>query len=411
MKVLVLATTFPRWRDDTTPPFVYELCKEYVKNGIEIITLAPHHKGAACLEVMDGIKIYRFPYFYPRRFQKLFYDGGVLPNLKHSFLAWLQVPSAILSELRFALWIVKKEKIDVIHSHWIIPSGLVGAICSKYRRTGHLLTVHAADVLTLEKLPFKTRMAAYILNHSDSITAVSSYIGERLLKLVPDNVLPDMRGKTSIVPMGVHTQPFQRNFAAQELKAKYVVDAKFVLLSMGRLVEKKGFKYLIEALPAILAENKDIKLLICGKGPLQGGLENLAKKLNVQDHIIFVGYVGGEKKLDYFAMSDIVIVPSIVASSGDTEGMPVVVLEALAAGKPCIVTDVGGIPDVIKNNENGFVIRQKNPNDIAATVLRLMNNADLRTQVSKNALAISRNYDWMIIGRRYSDTLKEIASA
>jgi glycosyltransferase involved in cell wall biosynthesis len=375
---------------------------------MEVVALAPHYKGAALSEDIDGIKIYRFPYFYPRRSQKLFYEGGVLPNLKRSFLAWLQVPAALLSELCFALWIVKKERINVIHSHWIIPSGLVGAVCGKCKGIGHLLTAHAGDVFALQKLPFKRGMANYIVKHSDKITAVSSYIGERLSKIVSGNVAGNVSSKMEIIPMGVYTQIFQKESNIQEIKSRYGIDSKFVLLSIGRLVEKKGFKYLIEAMPAILAENRDVKLVICGNGPMRGDLEALVKGLNIQDHVSFTGYVSGDKKIDYFCISDIVVVPSIVAGSGDTEGMPVVILEALAAGKPCVVTDVGGVTDVIKDGYNGFVIKQKDPAKIVEKVLELLNRDSIRRELSVNSLIDSQKYDWQIIGGKYVNVLRSI---
>ena len=131
-KVLVLATTFPRWKNDTTPAFVYELSKQLRTGNMDVVVLAPHYHGAKKLEMMDGIKVYRFPYFWPAKYQKLVYDGGILPNIKRSHLAKIQVPLLVLSELYYTFKIIKKEKINVIHSHWIIPSGLIGAFCKNF---------------------------------------------------------------------------------------------------------------------------------------------------------------------------------------------------------------------------------------------------------------------------------------
>ena len=129
IKLLVLTTTFPRWPNDTTPEFVYELSRELTDGGFDVVVLAPHHPEAKLKEDMDGLRVHRFVYFWPKRLQRLCYEGGVLSSLKRSRLAKLQPPFLVLLELYNALRLCKKEKVDIIHSHWIIPSGLVGAVC------------------------------------------------------------------------------------------------------------------------------------------------------------------------------------------------------------------------------------------------------------------------------------------
>ena len=109
MKILVLTTTFPRWKNDTTPAFVYELSKRIQEKDKKIIVLAPHHKSSKKFEIMDGMKIYRFPYFFPLKFQKLIYEGGILPNLKRSNLAKIQIPLLFITEMYYAFKIIKNE--------------------------------------------------------------------------------------------------------------------------------------------------------------------------------------------------------------------------------------------------------------------------------------------------------------
>src|SRR3990167_7699194 len=123
-RILVLTSTFPRWKNDHTPPFIFELEKRLVKD-FEIHILAPHYQGAKKEEMMEGLHIHRFQYFWPVNLQKLCYEGGILPNLKKNKLLYIQALSLILFELIAAIKIVKKEKINLIHAHWIIPQGIV----------------------------------------------------------------------------------------------------------------------------------------------------------------------------------------------------------------------------------------------------------------------------------------------
>ena len=408
IKLLVLTTTFPRWKDDTTSAFVYELSRELTNEGFDITVLAPHYPNAKLEEDMDGLRVCRFPYFYPKRYQRLCYEGGILPSLKRSRLAKLQPPLLVLSELYRALKLCKKERVDIVHSHWIIPSGLVGAICKKVLGTRHLLTLHAAGLLTLERLPFRRRIAGFIVGNSDQITVVSSYIKERLLDLVPSDFKEEVEGKLNVVPMGAPTSLFRNSPDIERLKSKYDIQSKFVLLFVGRLAEKKGVSYLIEAMPQIVSQNRDVVLMVGGDGPLRKELEQTTRELGLQEVVRFVGYLAGEKKTDCFSLCDSLIVPSIVAESGDTEGLPVVVLEGFAAGKPVIASDVGGIRDVVRDGWNGFLIKQKNPDQIATRVLEVLSDEELRAKLSKNALETGKRYDWAIIGAQYREIMRGI---
>lgn len=415
MKILVLTTTFPRWKDDTTPAFVYELSKRLQENGFEIVVLAPHHHGAKRFEIMDDMRVYRFPYFYPPRYQKLVYNGGILPNIKRSNLAKIQVPLLLLSELYYAFKIIRKEQIDVIHSHWIIPSGLVGGICKKAFRGKHILTEHAAGMVALEKLPLKEKIANFILGNSDRITVVSSYIHERMLNLIQPEMTDDIKNKNiknkiEIIPMGVDTVAFKPSKDKNELKIKYDIKSENILIFIGRLAEKKGISYLIKAMPEIISKNSHTELIICGDGPFRKDMEQLAKRIGLEKFVRFTGYVTNKEKVDYLSLSDVLLIPSIVTKSGDMEGLPVVMLEGFASGKPIIASNVGGVKDAIKDGWNGFLIEQKNSILIMKKVMELLENEELKVKFSKKALETSKKYDWEVIGEKYVRIIKNIGA-
>ena len=99
MKILVTASSaFPRWRNDPAPAFVFDLCRQLAAKGVEVIVLAPHHPGTRRFEIISGMSVYRFRYFLPSSLERLCYDGGILPNMKKSFLAKLQLPFLVISE-------------------------------------------------------------------------------------------------------------------------------------------------------------------------------------------------------------------------------------------------------------------------------------------------------------------------
>ena len=141
-KVLVLASTFPRWRDDTVPPFVYNLCKGMV--GYEVHVLAPHHAGSATEEVMEGVYVHRYRYA-PESCEVLAYAGGILRKVKRSPLAALMLPAFFLGQWWSVLMLHRRYHFGVIHAHWIIPQGCVAALVHRK----FLLTSHGGDLYAL----------------------------------------------------------------------------------------------------------------------------------------------------------------------------------------------------------------------------------------------------------------------
>ena len=358
---------------------------------------------------MEGIKIFRFPYFFPIKFQRLAYDGGILPNIKRSWLARIQLPFLFLAELFYAVKIIKKEKIDVINSHWIVPNGLVGAICRFFFGTPHVLTEHAAGLVALKKLPMKRFVSNFIVENTDIFTVVSSYIYKELLNLL---ILYSTTGiknnkKFKIIPMGVEVSKFISKVNKKSLKRKYNIDSKNVLLFIGRLVEKKGLEYLLKAFPNILKTNPNTLLVICGDGPLKERYEELSKKMKLDNFVKFVGKISEEEKLDYLAMADILVVPSIKTKEGDTEGLPVVILEGGASEKPIVASNVGGISDAIYDRLNGFLVRQKDPKMLAEKINILLSNVTLRKKFGKRSRKlVEKKYSWQIVSSKYSEVFK-----
>jgi len=406
--MLVLTSSFPRYVGDSSGNFVYELSKKLSEKNVKIMVLCPHHPNSKFRENVNTLDVFRFPYFFPLSCQKLSHGGGMIYNWKNSYIAKIQSPFFFFSELFYTMKIISKEKILLIHCHWLIPQGLVGAICKMFFGIKHVLTVHAGDVFSLERLPFKMKITGFIMKNTDKIVVVSSYIGERMLDLVPKDLKENVKDKMAIFPMGVTRREYQHLVDDDEkLKSKYGINSKYTLLFIGRLVEKKGVIYLIEAMLNIISQF-DANLIICGKGPLRKDLEKYVKEKSIENFVKFAGFINNHDKRNYLSLSEILIVPSIITQSGDTEGLPVVVLEGLAAGKPIIVSNVGGIKDVIQNGYNGFIVEPKNPEQIAEKISELLNNTHLRAKFSENALDTSKKYDWNVIVEKYVEIFREL---
>lgn len=407
LKVLVLATTFPRWEGDTVPQFIYELSKVMNKNGLDVIVLAPHDPGAKRKEIMSGVTVYRFPYFIPFRYQKVVFqgEGGLVPTLKRNPIAVLQAPLFLLSLLIHAIWIIKKEDIDVINSHWLIPSGLVASFITSIIRIPHVLSLHARGVLVLDRLPFSSHIVKYIYEKSDRILPVSTHIRDTFIEMGAGKITTS--NKFYIQPMGAHTNRYDTS-SKYDLRDSYDMGEKVIALFVGRLSEKKGVEYLLHAVKNVCSDNMDFQLTIVGKGPLEADLHRYANKHNLEDCVTFTGWISDKELHDRYVSADFVVVPSIETKSGDTEGMPTVIAEAFASANPVIATDAGGIPDVVEDGENGYIVSQKQPNELVEKMELLINNVDLRQDLSARAFETANSLDWQHCGRTYTQIIRSL---
>ncbi len=387
-KLLVFASTFPRWKNDTLPPFVYELSKRLTKE-FDISVLAPSFPGAKDFEFMEGMKVYRFHYFI-KKYEKLAGSGGILPMLKKNPLFYFQVPFFMLGEYIALKKAIKEINPDIIHAHWIIPQGLIASLMNK----PYLVTTHGGDIFGLQG-KFFTFLKKRTLKKAKSISVVSNAIKNEIFKKINPNL------KIEIIPMGVDSKLFNPNKRDLFIKKKYQIGGPF-LLFVGRLAEKKGVKYLLDAMPKVIREFPKTKLMIVGTGPLEQELKQQTKNLRLEKNIIFTGAIQNKEIPKYCATADIFIGPSIIARGGDTEGFGLTFVESGLSGCWLIGSDVGGISDIIQNGKNGFLIKEKNVKDLSDKIIK-----SIRINKSKNSRTELRNkFDWEIIAKKYSEILR-----
>jgi glycosyltransferase involved in cell wall biosynthesis len=399
-KILVTATTFPRWKDDTEPGFVFYLSNLLSKKGHKVTALVPHHFNAKRYELMGNIKVYRFPYFYPYKLQKLCYDGGILENMKKSIFAKIQAPFLFLAELINMKKIIQKEKIDLIHAHWILPQGVLAALFKKIFNMPYIITVHAGDIFPI-KSPFFRYLSKMALQNCDYCTANSSYTKNAVLNIVQID-------KIKVIPMGVDLGLFSKNKKNNALRKKFKIKGKLIL-SVGRLAEKKGIKYLIKAMPDVLKKFPDAKLMIVGDGPEKENITRLISELRVSKNVILAGKIRNRELPAYYATADVFAGPSIITKKGDTEGLGVVFLEALASGTCVIGSNVGGIPDIIKNRKNGLLVPQKNSIELGNAIIEVLTNKTLRDQMIENGNRhIKKNFSWNNVAEKFDNLIEKI---
>lgn len=391
MKILSIATTHPRFRGDSEPSFVFYLNRELVKRGHEVTTLVPHAVGARRRETVDGVVLKRFRYAFPASMQRLCYDGGILPNLQRSWVARFSLPTFLISQLGAIAKELWTRQYDLIHCHWLIPQGFFAAIVDKVGGLPLVVTVHGGDIFTENRMI--AAMNRFVLKRCTFCTPVSRPIERRVRGLYAGV-------RSEVISMGVDLNQFNPCRRSEDLRNRLGGDP--LLLFVGRIAEKKGVPYLLRAMPRILSRFAKARLVIIGSGPDETLVDHEIERQRLHDSVTRIGRVGQGDLPPYMASPSLFIMPSVVAESGDTEGLPVVLMEALASGVPVVASDVGGVADLIRHGETGLLAEQRNSEDLAEKCIRMLKDETLRRATVENARRlIDRDFSWPGVAERF----------
>lgn len=394
MKILVVASTFPRWPGDTDPTFVHELSRRLIDDATEVHILAPHTAGAATREILDGLTVHRFRYAF-ERFETLAYSTGILDKLRANRLNYLLVPFFLLGMTLAARRLIVRERYTVVHAHWLIPQG---AACAAALRVVSappplVCTSHGGDLFGLRgALP--TRVKRWVLERAQAVTVVSHYMRDFLhANLNPSRTV-------EVMSMGVD---LQTRFVPVEGVARAADEVIFV----GRLVEKKGVTYLLRAIARVQARLPALRVRIVGDGPLRAGLEAEATALGITDRVTFTGAVTQDQLPALYSAAAVAIVPSVVTSSGDQEGLGLVTVEALGCGCAVIASDLPAIRDVITPGENGLLVSPEDADGLADAIATMLGETRAATHFQAVARAsVVQRFDWEATAARYRALLK-----
>jgi glycosyltransferase involved in cell wall biosynthesis len=340
---------------------VVNLCRNIDRDKFDISVLCLRHKGEFSSEIERmGIKVI-----------EISRDA----NSKNYF-NFLKVSQ-----------ILRAEKIDIVHTHNIEPfiDGTIGSLLSGVKNIVH--TDHARQFPDKKRYMFQE----WLMSHfAYKIVGVSEHTAENLIKYEKIS-----RKKIMVISNGIDGEQFEFQIDKEKKKSELGIKNNGLILGLGvRLTDQKGISYLIKAMATVVKEIPDINLLIAGEGPLKESLEEEAASLGVGKNVLFLG-----PRLDIpelLKLFDLYVLPSL------WEGLPMVLLEALAAGCPILATDVGGNSTAIKNGVNGSLVEAESSEKLANEIVRLCKNEDIRKKYSENGKKIFlENFTSKIMTERY----------
>ncbi|MCM3661045.1 glycosyltransferase family 4 protein [Georgenia satyanarayanai] len=380
-RLLVLASTFPGRPGDGTPEFVSDLARREAEH-FDTLVLVPSVSGSAPRERDGRMAVRRFRYF-PRRWETLA-DGAIIENLRQRPARWLQVVPFIVAEALTTLWAVRRLRPDVVHAHWIVPQGLVATVCAP--RTPRLITTLGGDLYALDG-PLMRRVKRWVVRRAGHVTVMNEEMRRRVLDL---GARPD---QVSVMPMGADLSGVVPRVDRPGGHVR--------LLFVGRLVEKKGLEVLLTALRSVDA---DISLTVIGDGPLRADLERQARGLPVT----FVGQRGRTALRHAYAEADVVVVPSVPAASGDQDGLPVVLLEAMGTGCAVVASDLAGIDEAVRDGVDGVLTPPGDAVRLAQAIDSLAGDPERRAELGRAARDRAASFSADAVGARYVDLLRTL---
>jgi glycosyltransferase involved in cell wall biosynthesis len=397
-KILTFATSYPRYEGDVIAPFIEHITREIARNGAAIDMVLPYHPLFKKPDEKN-IKFHLFKYAKKPENNIWGYASSMKADVKLKKTVLFLAPFVYKSSLNLARSLAASNHYNLIHAHWLLPNGYIAYKISKETGIPYAVSLHGSDVTMAERPLFKS-FAKKVLKNASWISACSEDLRHRVINLGADPA------KVTTIPYGVDVEKFKPD-TRRKAKCRELIRLKYrrgqkVILAVGRLVEKKGFTYLLDAMKIVLSKTDKALLVIAGDGDLKSELSSKTHRLGISTHVYFPGNIERDDLPLYFSGCEIMVVPSVRDKYGNIDGLPNVLMEGLASGRALVASDIAGIPNVIFDGENGLLTEPENPESIAGALLRLLEDDALRKKLGSEArLQALHKYTWRHTGDKY----------
>lgn len=393
--LLVLSSTYPRWAGDHEPGFVHELSRR-LATTFQVTVVTPHSPGACPREVMDGVEVIRYRYA-PARMETMVYGGGMAANLRRSPWKALALPGFLVGMYLAARSVLRSRPVTAIHAHWLLPQGLVARRLGKVFGVPFLVTSHGGDMFGLRgKLP--TRMKRQVALSAAAMTVVSTAMREEAgrLELFPPSL--------EVLPMGV-------DFESRFIPDPGVERDRDRLLFVGRLVPKKGLRHLLDALPIVAERRSDVTLDIVGFGPEERALREQVNCVGISRRVNFIGSVPQRDLPALYRRAALFVGPFIRDATGDQEGLPVALMEAIGCGCPAVVGIVAGLEDLLGDEMCDVSVDPRNASALAQAIIANLEHPEFaEARALKLREAAVRKVDWGPVAAGYTRVLERMVA-
>lgn len=272
----------------------------------------------------------------------------------------------------------REKRLEHLHAHFANRAANVAGLVHQISGIPYSFTAHAVDIY---KNTVKPRILRKRMSNAEFVVTVSN-VNKHFL----EELSPESKDKIVVVYNGIDLKRFRHVDRSSK--------EPFTILCVGRMVEKKGLEYLIEACADLKSQGFDFKCNIIGKGKLRPKLNSMIAELDLKDQVKLAGVVTQDKIAQWFNEADAFVLPCIIAQDGNREGLPVSISEALASGLPVITTDVAGITEAVSHGENGLIVPERDTQAISTAIRELIIDPAFRERMAANARSsVGRKFD------------------
>lgn len=395
MKVLYVVTAFPRDETDVITPWLLQTIHRLRARGVEVEVLAPSYRGLGD-QVISGTRVHRFRYA-PARWETLTHDQTAPDRIREKPLFASLLPGYLAAGSMAAARLARTGEFAAVHAFWPLPHGVLGLAGARAGGIPLISTFFGVELTWVESgLRAARPVVREIIRRSDAVTAISTYTAELVKRIAPG-------ARPVVIPFGAAVEPARaspRPRPPGELRVLFV----------GRLVERKGVHVLLEALAAVARRGAAASLDVVGDGPERERLERRVTELELTGSVVFHGFVSDAELRARLEATDCLVLPAVRDRKGDVEGLGVVLLEAMGAGKPVIASAAGGITDIVEHEATGLLVP---PGDVAALAAALERYRDdpafAARMADAGAARVAERFSWSSIVDRLVSLYRSVA--
>jgi len=370
MNILFLTNAYPDFDSSYRGIFIKKMATLLKNEGYHISVVTPKiYKGSPYFEEQRGMKVYRFPFF-----------AGNKLLIEHNKIPYLRMILYYTTGFFLTLYAVLKNRCDLIHAHWAIPTGLLGVWVGTILKKPLIVTIHGSDLrMALERSGFLRKIFIFVCKKATHLNCVSEVQKKEIEQL------GIMNEKISSIPMGV-----DEAFLEMGRKRKVGFGSRpYKILSNRNLLPIYNVSLLIRAIPIVLKEEPRTKFLIAGEGSEKENLEKEVENLNLSTSVQFLGRVPHKEMPNLLAQSDIYV------STSPYDGTSVSLLEALASGAFPVVTDIPSNREWIADGDNGFLVTEENENLLSKKIVEAIRDQRLLGEAcEKNRKIVEQRAYW-----------------